>query len=327
MRIGNFSSAEAFDKIGTLTSSDNKSSKSYWSSRNLTMNSLLNGLDIISLPEILTLEIIDKGNKLRKISIEAEKYPFKDDMFHKWFWYDNAVPDSNYINLLTETRADPPLRLKNFVKPYWFEYIEEHNAIYFCFNNCENSSSEPFSDFIEKLWKVVDTRKPEKLIIDLRNNLGGTNDYLQPLIHGIIRKDQINQKGHLFVMIGRKTFSAALHCATWIEMNAHPVFVGEPTGAAPNHYADPNIYTLPNSKLLLLVSTTFWQNGLPGDKREWIEPEIKVEADSKEYFNGKDVALEYIFRLCSKKDIIFDVEFFFAHSLEMHNLHTHTGYL
>ena len=178
--------------------------------RNLTMNSLLDGLGIISSPDILTLETIDKTNKLRTISVYAEKYPFKDDMFHNWFWHYNAVPD-----------------------------------------------------FIKNPWDAVETKKPEKLIVDLRNNLGGTNDYLQPLIHGIIRHDKINHKGHLFVMISRKTFSVALHCATLIQMNAQPIFAGEPTGAAPNHFADPDIYTLPNSKLLLLVSTTWWQNSGP----------------------------------------------------------------
>jgi hypothetical protein len=295
IKIGNLNSAEAFSKIGSATSGDNYYSKLYWSSRNLTMASLLNGLGIISSPDLLTLEIVDKKNKITTISVGADKYPFKDDMFHSWFWHDNAVPDSNYINLVSNTRSKPPLRLKNFKKPYWFEYIENHKTLYFCFNSCESNTSEPFPDFIRKLWDMVDSKKPEKLIIDLRNNSGGTNDYLQPLIHGIIRHDAINRKGHLFVMTSRKTFSAAMHCATWIERNSQCIFAGEPTGAAPNHYADPNLYELPNSKLLLLVSTTYWQNSLPGDKREWIEPEIKVEMDSKDYFSGRDKTLESIY--------------------------------
>ncbi|MFA5403384.1 MAG: hypothetical protein WC358_00445 [Ignavibacteria bacterium] len=301
LKIGNYSSAEVFKKIGTVTSGDNSNSELYWSSRNLTMNSLLNGLGIISALDLLTLEIINKNNEIKTFSIKAENYPFKDDPYYNWFWHDNAVPDKNYLNLVSACSDNPPLRLKTFEKPYWFEYIEEQKALYFCFNRCENDSKKPFSDFIKNLWNTVETKKPEKLIIDLRNNLGGTNSYLQPLIHGIIRHDEINKSGHLFVMISRKTFSAAMHCATWIERNAQPIFVGEPTGAAPNHYADPKIYELPNSKLLLFVSTTWWQNGLPWDKREWIEPELKVEVDSKEYFNGEDKALEKIFNFIMKQ--------------------------
>jgi hypothetical protein len=266
------------------------------------MSSLLKGLGIINSTDLLTLQIIDKTGKQITISIEGVNYPFKDDLFYNWFLHDNAVPDSNYVNLNTEIAFDPPLRLKNFRKPYWFEYLEEQKALYFCFNRCENDPAQPFSDFIKNLWTEVEVNKPEKLIIDLRNNIGGTNDYLQPLIHGIICHDEINKTGHLFVLISRKTFSAALHCATWIERNSEPVFVGEPTGAAPNHNADPKIYELPNSKLLLLVSTAYWQNGLPGDKREWIEPGIKMEPDSQEYFNGQDKAMEYILNYNLKRN-------------------------
>lgn len=301
VRIGKYRCEEAFEKIGSVTSSDNRYSNLYFSSRNLTMGSFLNGLGIIDTPDSLKLEIEERSGIVRTVYLKGESYPFKDDYTHKWFWYDNAVPDSSFININIDRISNLPLRLKNFEMPYWFQYLDDQNTLYFCFNSCESISSEPFQDFSNKLWNIVETRKPEKLIIDLRNNFGGTNDYLNPLIEGIISHDQLNQKGHLFVMISRKTFSAAMHCASWIEKSTHPVFVGEPTGAPPNHFADPYVYNLPNSGLYLLVSTKYWQNSFPDDKREWIEPEIKVEVDSKEYFNGKDKALECILDNAQKK--------------------------
>ena len=301
LKIGNYSSEKAFEITGNSTIADNKWSKLYWTPRNLMMSSFLNGLRIIDNTDILTLQISDINGKIKTVEVTGEAFPFPDDQFHMWFWNKNSVPDTNYLNILTETCDKDILRLKNSDKPYWFEFLEDFNTLYFCFNSCENSSSDPFPEFIDRLWKAVEIRKPEKLIIDLRNNFGGTNDYLKPLMEGIISHDQFNQKGHLFVMISRKTFSAAMHCASWIEKSAHPVFVGEPTGAAPNHYADPYVYNLPNSDLYLLVSSKYWQNSFPDDKREWIEPELKVEVDSKEYFNGKDLALEYILDYAQKK--------------------------
>ncbi len=294
-RIGKYSSGDAFEKIGSVSSYDNQYSKIYNVTRQLTMSSLLTGLGIIDSPGILSVEILDKTNRLKIITIEATPYPFQNDPYSFWFWKYNAVPAADFINLRSQLADNLPLRLKNFEKPYWFEYIKEYRTVYFCFNSCENDTAEPFIDFINKLWQAVTIEKPEKLIIDLRNNLGGTNSYLQPLIHGIIRHDEINQVGHLFVLISRKTFSAALHCATGIERNASPIFVGEPTGAAPNHYADAAFYELPNSRLLVMVSTLFWQNGWPWDAREWIDPEIKVAVDSKEYFSGEDKALQNVF--------------------------------
>jgi len=49
--------------------------------------------------------------------------------------------------------------------PYWFQYLEDHNAIYFCFNNCESTKEKPFSDFLKELWTAVETKKSDKLII------------------------------------------------------------------------------------------------------------------------------------------------------------------
>jgi hypothetical protein len=301
-KIGKFNSDKAFEIISSVTSGDNYYSKLYWTTRNLTMSSILKGSGIIDSPDLLALEIVDKTNTLQTISLKANEYPFEEDPFHLWFWQKNAVPATNYINLLTESTVNPPQRLKNSMKPYWFEYIRENKTLYFCFNSCENDTDKPFNDFIKSLWQTVDTEKPEKLIIDLRNNLGGTNSYLQPLIHGIICHNEINKRGHLFVMTSRKTFSAAMHCATWIERNAQPIFVGEPTGAGSNHCADPNLYILPNSKLMLMVSTTYWQNGWPWDKREWIEPEIRFDVTSQEYFDGKDKALDSILVYKSNKE-------------------------
>jgi hypothetical protein len=294
IKIGNYSPAEAFKRLGSVTSGDNIYSRLYWSSRNLTMSSILIGLSIIGSPDILSLEVADSTDGRETIDVRSEKYPFSDDQFHKWFWYENAVPTENYVSLLTKTLPYQPLRLKNSDKPYWFEYIGKYKVLYFCFNSCENSSTEPFYDFIAKLWKEVDSKNPEKFVIDLRNNLGGTSDFLEPLVDGIMKRNELFSKGHLFILVGRKTFSAALHCATWIENKSNPVFVGEPTGAGPNHYADPNVYTLPNSKLLLMVSGRYWENAGPLDKRNWIEPQLEIDTDSKEYFSGGDPALQKI---------------------------------
>jgi hypothetical protein len=55
----------------------------------------------------------------------------------------------------------------------------------------------------------------------------------RPLIHRLIRCDTINQWGKLFVVIGRRTFSAAMNLAVDLERHTRALFVGEPTGGAP----------------------------------------------------------------------------------------------
>jgi len=144
------------------------------------------------------------------------------------------------------------------------------------------------------LWEFIDRNNVKRLIIDLRNNIGGNNQIVLPLIYDIIRHDDINRKGNLYINIGRKTWSAAMHCATWLEKHTNAIFVGEPTASAPNHYADPNRFTLPNSKIELLVSRYYWQNSWPWDERNYIEPEILVKLYSHEYFGYHDPILELL---------------------------------
>lgn len=146
------------------------------------------------------------------------------------------------------------------------------------------------------MWRFIEDKNVERLIIDLRNNIGGNNQILSPLIHDVIKHERINKKGNLFLIIGRKTWSAAMHCASWLERHTNVIFIGEPTGSAPNHYADPERFTLPNSKIDLLVSRYYWQNSWPWDTREMIEPDTVIKIHSYDYFNHNDPVLEFILK-------------------------------
>src|SRR6267143_154269 len=55
-------------------------------------------------------------------------------------------------------------------------------------------------------------------------------------------------KGHLFVITGRLTFSAAMNLASRLEHETHATFVGEPTGSRPNHYGEAVTLTLPQRR-------------------------------------------------------------------------------
>lgn len=281
---------QVFRLLGDITPHDNDYGLAYISPMYLAMSSIVSGLNITDSSNKDL--IIGIENNKAKIVLSPTEYKTGNDL--GWFWSDYAIPTTDYYSIL---KADTilPHYLQNYNKPYWFKFLDE-KTIYFAFNECKNDEIEKFDYFNKKLWNMIDSLNANYLIIDLRNNFGGTNSILEPLIHEIIKHDKINQKGNLFVVIGKKTFSAALHCATWIEFHCNPIFVGEPTGAAPNHYADPDFSILPNSKILLMISKYYWQNTWPWDNREFIEPELKVSISSKDYFNYKDPIIGEIYK-------------------------------
>ncbi|MBU1095100.1 MAG: hypothetical protein KKB34_01355 [Bacteroidetes bacterium] len=287
---------EVFKLLYDITPHDNDYGQEYFAPMYLSMSSIVRGLHLTVSSNKNLILVMENNNK--EIVLSQIEFTTGDDL--GWYWSEYAVPTTDYYSIL---KADTilPIYLQNYHKPYWFKSLNE-KTLYFAFNECKNDNEENFEDFNKKLWNTIDLLNIEYLIIDLRNNFGGTNSILEPLIHEIIKHDKINQKGNLFVITGKKTFSAALHCATWIEFHCNPTFVGEPTGAAPNHYADPDFSFLPNSKILLMVSKYYWQNTWPWDTREFIEPELKVNISSEDYFNYKDPAIDEIYKFIDRNE-------------------------
>lgn len=287
---------EVFRFLYDVTPHDNGYGQDYFAPMYLAMSSVVSGLHITGSSNEDLILVTENNNE--KIVLSPIEFATGDDL--GWYWSDYGVPAADYYSIL---KADTilPLYLQNYNKPYWFKSLDE-KTVYFAFNECKNDNKESFEYFNKKLWNAIDSLNTEYLIIDLRNNFGGTNSILAPLIHEIIKHDKINQEGNLFVITGKKTFSAALHCATWIEFHCNPTFVGEPTGAAPNHYADPDFSFLPNSKILLMISKYYWQNTWPWDTREFIEPELKVSISSADYFNYKDPVIDVIYKYLDKNE-------------------------
>src|SRR5262249_61709986 len=109
------------------------------------------------------------------------------------------------------------------------------------------------------------------------------------------------QRGKLFVIIGRNTFSAAQCGVTHIERNTNAIFVGEPTGSSPNHVGESNVLNLPYSKMRASISDLYWQNSVAMDYRTWIAPQIYTPPTFAAFRADRDPALEAILAHKDKK--------------------------
>ncbi len=59
----------------------------------------------------------------------------------------------------------------------------------------------------------------------------------------------IDQRGKIFVVIGRRTFSSGLLNAHDLAARTRAILIGEPTGGKPNSYGEVESFTLPRSGL------------------------------------------------------------------------------
>ena len=202
-------------------------------------------------PNRVTLTLRDLAGVTRDVIVESDtKAPE--------IW--NTLPAPPSWVTFTSTLESPPLYLRHMDKAQWFEYLPDQKTVYFQFNGVRNDPGESLPGFAQKLIEFVEGNEVERLIIDMRWNNGGNTTLGQPLLLSLIANKKVNQKGKLYVIIGRRTYSAAQNMATYFERYTNAIFVGEPTGSSPNFVGEENAITLPYSKVMANVSHLFWQS-------------------------------------------------------------------
>jgi protocatechuate 3,4-dioxygenase beta subunit/tetratricopeptide (TPR) repeat protein len=200
-----------------------------------------------------------------------------------------------FIKANASAKTPEPLSFKKNDERFWFEYVPQRKLVYFQFNAVANKPDETLEKFSGRLFAFINQNPVEHLIIDMRNNGGGNNFLNRPLVHGLIRSDKVNRPGHLFVLVGRRTFSAAMNCTVDIERNTHALFVGEPTGSSPNFVGETTILVLPCSGLRFSCSSLYWQSSTAMDRRNWIAPALAAEPSIEAFAANRDPGLEAIF--------------------------------
>ncbi|HEY6953263.1 MAG TPA: tetratricopeptide repeat protein [Bacteroidota bacterium] len=204
-------------------------------------------------------------------------------------WYLNTLPPG-WIEARPASRP-VPLAYQHEGEHYWFTYLEDRQTVYFQFNIVLNGGNETLADFASRLGTFIEEHPVERLVIDLRNNTGGDNTLLRPLLVTLFRS-KVNHRGGLYVITGSTTFSAAQNFVNRLENYAEVIFVGEPTAQNVNFYGDPAIIPLPHSGLSAAVSRLWWQDKDPRDSRTCTSPEIAATMTFQDYVDGRDPAEE-----------------------------------
>lgn len=174
----------------------------------------------------------------------------------------------------------------------WSTYLADRGVVYAKINEIADART-PFAVFAAALVRESE-EKDARLVIDLRDNFGGDGDLNRALVLAILRSEEINRFGRLFVLTGPRTFSAAQLLVNQLERYTRALFVGEPTGARPDHFGDSKRFRLKNSELTLRVSTLHWSSLIGVDKRETTNPDYPAPTISGDYFAGRDAALDLI---------------------------------
>jgi hypothetical protein len=156
------------------------------------------------------------------------------------------------------------------------------------------------------LQNQVVPKQPHSVIIDLRLNNGG--NFFNALLFAQALPKLMPNDGHIFVLISRATFSAALATVAMLKGAGRDkvTLIGEPMGDNSRFWAEPDMMTLPNSKIVVFCSTKledyehgcdglsecYWATVAFGPKNISLQPDIRIDVAFSDYAAGKDPVLE-----------------------------------
>lgn len=208
-----------------------------------------------------------------------------------------AVPaDADWIGMNASAKRPLPLWQQQAQQTYWSVKVPDDQLLYVSYRQVRDAPHGPsIREFAEQVREQLKDPEIEALVLDIRENTGGNGFLNLALLHAIIQSERFNRKGKLFVIIGRRTFSAAMDFASKLELHTQALFVGEPTGSRPNFYGEHFDYELPYSGLTVSVSSRYFQNGFTSDdKRPWIAPDLAAPPSAESYRHNVDPAMEVI---------------------------------
>ena len=279
---------EVWAATAAVTPRDNDSGLRAMNAMHMAIPEILHGLGLIPSTDKVRLRVEKNG---RQSEVTLTPLPIMEVRRMKTV---DARPDG----------VPAPLSMEPSDANFWLRYLEGEKLLYVRYNSVywqkkENGEYQSPGEFFNEVFTFADSHAVEKLVIDVRDNGGGNNTLNLPIIHGLIKRDALNQRGRLFVITGRGTFSAAQNFVNEMAKHTNVLFAGEPTGARPNHYGDPAPVKLPNSGIEIRVSTLWWQDAHPADDRQATVPHLSVEATAADYIAGRDPVLDAIrgFRL------------------------------
>jgi tetratricopeptide (TPR) repeat protein len=292
LKIGDKTCDEAYSAVRELVPRDNEMFIKLYAPHLLTQAEVLSALGIV--------EDMEKAPYLFEVEGNPELLELKPIATGPALGF---ALDPTWVDARGGSQTESPLWLRDPQNYFWFEYLKESKTLYVQYNAVANKPNETVADFFKRVFEFAESNEVDKFVLDLRHNGGGDNFLNRPIIHGLIKSNKLNQKGKLFAVIGRATFSAAQNLVNELEKHTNVIFVGEPTGGRPNHYGDAARIVLPNSGITFYASTLWWQDMDPRDDRPWIGPHVAVELTSEDYRTNNDPALNAILKFSPSRPL------------------------
>lgn len=179
---------------------------------------------------------------------------------------------------------------------FYLAFPLNKGTYYIQYNSCREDPELPMETFAAQVEQDLSAGEYRRVIVDLRNNGGGSDGVIWPLLQGLRREMDRGLEG--VGLIGEATFSSAIINAVELQ-EMGMALVGEPASGSVDHFGAVRSGQLPNSGLRLGVSSKYIDLGglLDADAGrgvEPLEPDVTVAQTMADTLAGRDTAVEWL---------------------------------
>ena len=226
--------------------------------------------------------------------VDEEIYPYYDEIFSwsylpevfglpfderaNWISAYRGTPAADFINA-DESR--PPFLQRRFDFSKRALPVRDAYYLYYGSTNYGAMVNETRAAFAE-----IDEVRPKRLILDIRDNFGGDGSTIEPMLREFVQRQDDPPWSELYLVTGRKSFSAALFIIDAFKDHTNISIVGEPAGASFISYGDATQRPYPEIGVNLYVSTLRHQLGESNDLRSFIPVDTPAPFSFSDYKKG-----------------------------------------
>ncbi len=297
VRLGRVSADSALAAVAGIVSHENEFWVRAWGPFNLMIAELLDGLGLVDDPEHLPLVVERDGERTTVTVSPAGRFERHMPM---------PIDMSRWIGM---RRGPAPLWEQRPDDVFWWTYQADTRTLYASMRAVAPApNSNTNRAHWDALFALADSLSPARFVLDIRDNLGGNGFLNRYPVQQILRRPALDRPDRLFVIIGRRTFSAGQQFANLLEWWTQATLVGEPTGQRPSQYGDHEPLVLPNSHLTVGISTVYHQAPNEFDQRAFVPPVINTPLTAAQYRRGEDPAMAAVLAAATAQPVAARVE-------------------
>jgi len=154
-----------------------------------------------------------------------------------------------------------------------------------------------FRNFRDSVFQTIKSQPVKKLVFDLSRNGGGITSQGTAMIEKLAQMIDTT-KTKVYVIVGRRTFSAAIVHTMELKRLLNATVLGEPTGGKPSFYGGTDSRYLPSSCLRIGFARSHRKTSLDVEtaNANTIIPDVLFPVTLQSYTSGTDAIYDWILK-------------------------------